>query len=294
MEKSLRVGELIGSYRITGHFIGTTYRAVHVETARRALIDIGADKWRESIAALRSQRLLESMRHPGIVRITERGTLEDRRTWSATEVPSGIALYELIGRRAMPPLEVAALIRDVADVLAYAHSLGVLHRALTLRSITMATGRRSFPLAIADWGMRIDDLGPFAAPELSTALPYDGRVDVYALGVIAFRAATGKFPGEGGLYDVSNVPPALGTLITRMLAIDPSERPTSAQVKRHAHELFSEIIDTAPFARTSPPFDDIVHASTPRFPKPRWTPAPATPITSERAPTASGVIKKSS
>jgi eukaryotic-like serine/threonine-protein kinase len=296
----LRVGDQLGSYRITGHFIGTTYRAVHVETARRALIDIGSvDNWRAGgVAVMRAQRVLDSMRHPGIVRITEYGMLGDRRTWLATEVPSGIALYELIGRRVMPPLETAALIRDVADVLAYAHALGVVHRALTLRSITMATGRRTFPLAIADWGLHVAELGAFGAPELSTTLPYDGRVDVYALGVIAFRAATGRFPGEGGVFEVGDAPPGLAALITRMLAIDPNERPASVQVKHVAQELVSEIMDTRPFARatghSAAQIDDVVHAATPRFAKPRWTPAPATPITSERAPTASGVIIKKS
>lgn len=285
----LAIGDRVGSYRITGHFVDSTYRAVHAETGRRALIDIGGvEDWREGgVRVLRVQRLLESMRHPGIARIVERGMLPDRRPWSATEVPNGIGLYELIGRRVMPALETAALIRDIADVLAYSHALGVVHRALTVRSILLATGPRTYPLAITDWGL-VTDLGVFGAPELSTAQPYDGRVDVYALGVIAFRAATRRFPGEGGLFEVAEAPLALATLITRMLAIDPNERPTSAHVRLVAADLLAEIGDTARFVR---PADDIVKAG-PRIARPRWTPAPALPITSERAPTASGEIDK--
>jgi serine/threonine-protein kinase len=288
----LMVGDQVGSYRIVGHLAGNTYRAVHISNAKRALVEIApADHWREvSLLMLRAQQLVESLRHPGIAQIVDRGMLADRRPWLATEVPSGIGLYDLIARREMPALELALLIRDIADVLAYAHSLGVIHRALTLRSIVLATGPRHYPVSIADWGLRSGDIGVYAAPELSMHETIDGRVDVYSLGVIAFRAATCRFPGEGGVYEVPGLPRGLGTLIARMLAIDPNERPTAAEVCALATML-------------TPAGDDIVYAAAPRFTKPKWTPspdvpvtkrAPSEPITSERAPTATGEISKKS
>ena len=288
----LAVGDVIGSYRVIGHLVGSTYRAVHVSSPRRALIEIGAlDSWRETgVEMLRAQRLVESMQHPGIARIVERGMLPDRRPWMITDVPSGIGLYDVIGRRAMPTPELITLIRDVADVLAYAHALGVVHRALTFRSIVLATGSRPFPIAVTDWGRAVEDLGVFGAPELSTAAPFDGRVDVYALGVIAFRAATGNFPGEGGVFDVSDAPVELAALISRMLAIDPNDRPSASQVRQYATTVLGEWTDTEEFI--PPDFEDTVLVPTPRFAKPRWTPSPDVPITSERAPTASGEITK--
>jgi serine/threonine protein kinase len=280
----LLAGDQVGSYRVVSHLAGTTYRAVHASGSGRVLLELASsDNWREmSLLMLRAQRLVESLEHPGIARIIDRGILADRRPWIATEVPSGIGLYELIARRELPAPELAALIRDIADVLAYAHSLGVVHRALTLRSIVLATGPRNYPLSIADWGMRSGSIGVYAAPELSMHHTIDGRVDVYSLGVIAFRAATRRFPGEGGGFDVPGVPPGLGVLITRMLAIDPNERLTAPQVRALANELI-----TNDDAR-----DDFVHAGGPRFAKPKWTPSPDVPITSERAPTASGLISK--
>lgn len=287
----LAVGQQLGSYRIVGHLVGDTYRANHVALPRRALIDVGpVEKWRQvGMQMLRAQLLVHSLQHPGIARIVERGMLPDRRPWIATEVPSGLGLYDLISRRAMSPAELAALVRNVADVLAYAHSLDVIHRALTFRAIVLATGPRAFPVAIADWGRPLDDLGVFAAPELSTDALYDGRVDVYSLGVIAFRIATGLFPGDGGVYDVPGAPDALAVLIARMLAIDPNERPTAAEVRARAGELLDELIrddeDTQPRV-------DVVRASGPRFPRPKWTPSPDVVITSERAPTVAGEITK--
>lgn len=271
------VGDQVGSYRVVGHLVGNTYRAVHVALPTRALLEIASpENWREaSLQMLRAQRLVESLEHPGIARIVERGMLPDRRAWIATEVPSGIGLYDLIARREMPATELLALIRDIAEVLSYAHGLGVVHRALTFRSIVLATGARGFPVSIADWGIRLGDVGVYAAPELSKHGGYDGRADVYSLGVIAFRAATRVFPGELGVFEVPGVPDRLGRLITRMLAIDPNERPTAADVRvLAAAEL---LINERAF---------------PRFAKPKWTPSPDVPITSERAPTATGEITK--
>jgi serine/threonine protein kinase len=304
---SLMVGDQVGSYRVVSHLAGNTYRAVHASGVGKVLLEIAPpDNWREmSLLMLRAQQLVDSLEHPGVARIVVRGILPDRRPWLATDVPSGIGLYDLIARRELPATELTALIRDIADVLAYAHALGVVHRALTLRSIVLATGPRHYPLSIADWGMRSGNIGVYAAPELSMHHTIDGRVDVYSLGVIAFRAATRMFPGEGGVFDVPGVPHGLGKLITRMLAIDPNERITAAEVRALANELLANenaleaaaaatpVPELIRFAEDTPPTaDDIVYPGGPRFGKPKWTPSPDTPITSERAPTASGLITK--
>ena len=299
------VGDQVGSYRVISHLVGNTYRAVNVTTARRALLELAPpDNWREiSLQMLRAQQLVESLHHPGIARIVDRGMLPDRRPWIATEVPSGIGLYDLIARRELPPTELTAMIRDIADVLAYAHALGVVHRALTLRSIVIATGTRAFPVVIADWGLRSGDIGVYAAPELSMSAVCDGRADVYSLGVIAFRAATRMFPGDDGIFDLPGVPAGLATLIARMLAVDPNERPTAAEVRALAAALVhnadamtraaTPVPELISFAEDSPPTaDDIVFPGGPRFGKPKWTPNPDAPITSERAPTATGVVDK--
>jgi serine/threonine protein kinase len=282
------------------------YRAVHVGSSKRVLLELAPpDNWRQvGLQMLRAQQLVESLQHPGIARIVERGMLADRRPWLATEVPNGIGLYDLIARRELPASELLAVIRDVADVLAYAHALGVVHRALTLRSIVLATGARAFPIAVADWGLCVADTGVYGAPELSTGGDHDGRADVYSLGVIAFRAATRRFPGDGGVWEVPGAPKGLATLISEMLALDPNERPTSAEVRALAAELVSDegaaamaTASTTPelmrFSDETPPTaDDLVYPGGPRFGKPKWTPNPDFAITSERAPDATGEIPK--
>jgi len=311
----LRVGEHIGGYRITGHVIDGTYRAVDAR-GRRVVIELAPrDGWRDAaIHMLRAERVAAAIQHPGIARILERGALADGRPWLATEVPSGIGLDDLIARRRLPGVEVMTLVRDVADVLAHAHAHGIVHRALTLRSIVLATGPRDYAISISDWGL-LAETGVYAAPETRTGI-VDGRADVYSLGVIAYRAVTQELPSDLGIDDVPGVSAGLATLIARMLARVVDERPTAAEVRALANELLdtgaehaidnviadatreaAEAANAAPelisFAEdTEPNADDIIHAAGPRFGKPKWTPNPDFQITSERAPLATGEIDK--
>ncbi|MGE5186610.1 MAG: hypothetical protein ACM31C_31355 [Acidobacteriota bacterium] len=247
----LASGDRVGSFRIVAALGPARYAAVHVASPRRAIVHVAAvESWRETaVHVLRTARVIETLAHPGIAPIVERGVLPDRRPWWAAEVPSGVALYDLIARRTMPAGELAELVRDLGDVLATAHARGVIHRALTLRSIVLATGERAFPLAITDWGLQTRELGVYAAPEGDGA-----AADVYAVGVIAHRAATRVFPVDRGVGDLSALPGELASLITRMLALDPDARPAAAELAGRAQPFV---------ARTFP-----------RFSRPKWTPAP--------------------
>ena len=180
--------------------------------------------------------------------------------WLAIDVPSGLALFELIARRPMPSIEVAALVYNVAGVLAFAHDRGVAHGNLTLHSIVLVTGRRDLPVCITDLGRTEHG---------------DPRDDIHALGTIAYRAVTQMFP-TAVIDSVPGAAPALAELVVRMLASDPSERPTAAEVRAAAAEL----IDV----------DDRVHV-TARFAAPKWTPAPL--INSEATPAVAGEIENS-
>jgi len=255
----LAVGDRVGAYRVTGHLIGNTYEGVHASTARPVLIEVAAiEDWRDAMLQMMRAQRLEKLHHPGVAPIIAHGVLPDHRPWLATEVPNGIHRHELIADRAMTPMEVAALMRDAADVLAHAHARGIVHRALTLRSLIRTPGE--FPLCIVHWGLRLGELGVFGAPELSMGGSFDGRADVYALGVIAFRAATQHFPGEGGVYDMADVPAGLATLIGRTLSIAPEERPIAAEVRALANEL---VVCGLELVRGRA-----------RFTRARWTPPP--------------------
>jgi serine/threonine protein kinase len=250
--EDVMIGDHIGAYRITGTLPNGAYSAVHRHQARKVQLVVATARDLVEYA-----RTIQALPHPGIATIVDRGALADGRPWLAIDVPSGLALFELIARRPMPSVEVAALIYNVAGVLAFAHDHGVAHGNLTLHSIVLVTGRRDLPVCITDLGRSGNG---------------DPKDDIHALGTIAYRAVSQLFP-TAVTDSVPAAEPALAELIVRMLATDPAERPTAAEVRAAAAEL----IDV----------DDRVHV-TARFAAPKWTPAP--PINSDANPAVAGEI----
>jgi serine/threonine protein kinase len=236
-------GDTFGPYRVIGKIAGGGYRAACPARSRSSLyrLDVAdLDGWREaSVRMMRAARVVESLHHPGIARIAEHGvasTPAGNRAWQATEVPASVALYDVVARRQMPAFEVAALVRDLADVLAYAHARGVVHGGLAMRAIVIPTGERDYSVCVVEWGQPPRDLGVYGAPEGGAS----AAADVYALGVIAYRAAAGRFPITP-IDDVPRAPAALTELIARMRAASPDARPTAAEVRALAAEIANAV-----------------------------------------------------
>ena len=142
--------------------------------------------------------------------------------------------------------------RDVALALDYAHSRGVVHRDIKAENILIdrATGRAM----VTDFGIaRLAEAAPLTAtgqvlgtvyylsPEQIAAEPVDGRSDIYALGVAAFFALSGRFPFDAPLASAvlvahitkdaprllsvaPDVDPKFAAIVDRCLRKDPSAR----------------------------------------------------------------------
>src|SRR3954468_8394335 len=213
---------------------GVLLQARHQVLPRRAIIKVVhaafAGESPYLVQTLREACILEAISHPGVPIVYESGVLKDRRPWFAFEAIGGPTLDDLlVGPQ--PIGEAAGLLRDLADILDPAHRRGVIHRGLRADRV-MVTGHRRYPLCIPDWseamahdaGAReaIDerceagggDRAGFAGGARAngprgidnTALPFgsaaspgkaglvDDRVDMFALGVIGYRALTGLLP----------------------------------------------------------------------------------------------------
>ncbi|MGE0868905.1 MAG: protein kinase [Kofleriaceae bacterium] len=308
---ALATGDVIGEYRIVTPLGDDSFRGIHLGGEQRVVIKVAPRKDLAQTSVINSaSRKLGSLDHPGIVRVVAHGLLPDQRAWIAIEHRDGTPLISALSSRLLRVDEIASLIHDVASVLSYAHDHDVIHGRLRIDSVMLGTDGR-FPIAIDEWVDVIDEtsrseLADYAAPEASTMAVIDGRLDVFALGVIAYRAFTGRFPPAPVGY-IPGLPPSLAALMTRLLAPDPHDRPT-------AHEALTAIAaligGSGPIVVAMRDFDQedpvaVIHGDAPsvvlahddddeveivievgdavppmpRFDRPKWTPAPAVSTT---------------
>ena len=215
--------------------IGTVYLGRHAVLPRHAEVKVmhAGENWlrAKAVQMLREACLLEALAHPGVPRVYECGVLVDKRPWSAFEHVDGTSFGTLLANGPMPLADVLELVRDVADILDHIHRRGIVHRKLSAEAI-VRTPKRRYPVYVRHWGeaCTLDAQGHIAI---------DARDDVHELGVIAFRALTGHMPDLGGNARdrYPNAPSDVARLLDTMLAIDPSDRPTSADVRERARNL---------------------------------------------------------
>lgn len=165
----------------------------------------------EAVERLRREGVvLGSIAHPAIVSIETSGILEDGRVFLAMERLEGETLRDRMRRGPMPVAELSTILTHVASGLAAAHQSGVLHRDLKPDNLFLrADGTADAPqVKILDFGVskvlgdsRLTRSGQiigtprYMAPEqLRADRDLDARIDVYALGVIAYEALAGQPP----------------------------------------------------------------------------------------------------
>ncbi|HEX4515570.1 MAG TPA: serine/threonine-protein kinase [Polyangiaceae bacterium] len=164
---------------------------------------------------------------------------------------------EARGRRGRPLPEVMSIVETVADAMAHAHAMGVVHRDLSTGNIFLAKQRDgSVRAKVLDFGvakvMTDDlDLGPraqtiaqirifspaYAAPEQfdSRLAPPGPYSDVYALALVAVEILTGKAVRDGA---------TLGEMMQKGLDANAPRTPRqmSAQVTDAVEQVFARAL----------------------------------------------------
>jgi WD40 repeat protein len=214
---------------------------------------------------------------------------EDRGVpFLAMPLLKGEALDVRLRRESQLPLaEVLRIGREVAEGLAAAHERGLIHRDVKPGNLWLEGERGrvkvlDFGLARAAGGdSHLTQQGAilgtpaYMAPEQANGRPLDARCDLFALGAVLYRIATGEPPFKGTdpistMMAVATVqpreprelnpslPPALNKLILRLLAKDAADRPASAtEVARALLALEQETAGFAPSADKRPrPIDE--------------------------------------
>jgi serine/threonine protein kinase len=165
---------------------------------------------------VREGRAAALANHPGIVGVTDFGTLPDGQAFLVMELVEGKTLEEALGEGGtLPPAEAVRVVLKILAALEAAHVRGVVHRDLKPSNVFITPEGQ---VKIADFGAALVEdhlrgagteagliLGTpaYMAPEQALARPTDERADIYSLGCILFRVLSGAPPFRAaGLLEV--------------------------------------------------------------------------------------------
>jgi len=225
-------------------------------------------------AALREERLQREaeaaarLSHPNIVTLHDLGRCE-HGPFLVLELLRGRTLGQRLDQGPLARGEALRVAVEVAEALAHAHGQGVVHRDLTPGNVFLCEDGRvkvlDFGLAHA-FGRRRSAGGTpaYMAPEQWRGAPEDERTDVFALGALLFRMLAGSLPfadddqgravtgpGRAPALEMPDAP-AVATLVARMLAKDPVERPRDGAEVRDALVTFARELERAPSSASGP------------------------------------------
>ncbi|HEY3006955.1 MAG TPA: serine/threonine-protein kinase [Micromonosporaceae bacterium] len=188
------------------------------------------------------------------------------------ELVDGESLATHLANAAALPWRTAVTVgAEVAAALAAAHARGIVHRDVTPANVMLtAAGAK-----VVDFGISAligeTDAGPdgsllgtpaYLAPERLDGGPVSAATDVYALGLLLYRALTGHLPWRvatttqmlrahryaepGPLPSVAGLPDEVGALCGRCLSKSPHDRPTSAEVAAALAEVAGVPLPVSP------------------------------------------------
>ncbi|MFQ3582915.1 MAG: serine/threonine-protein kinase [Chloracidobacterium sp.] len=216
---------------------------------------------REGISACRVQ-------HPNAVNVLDFGISSNGFAYLVMEILHGATLGQELKRLGqMSAQRCLEIILPVASVLVEAHAMHIVHRDIKPDNIFLHRPPTGEVVKLLDFGlaklMGEDGFHPEATrglivgtpkympPERLSFLPYDGRADIYSLGVVAYEILAGRppFTAENGNVAAlmtahlqsappplasfaPDVPPILEAVTMRMLHKVPSARPTAQEVVR--------------------------------------------------------------
>ena len=210
---------LDGRYLIEEHLatggMGAVFRARHVYMRK----DVALKVLRPDLSASaelverfrREAEIAASLEHDHIVRVTDFGRSPEGWLFLAMELLFGESLFDRLRREGfLPPDEAVTILWQVCAGLEAAHARAVVHRDLKPENVFLARTAGGREVAkILDFGIAkmadpsevgatqagmVVGTPEYLSPEQATGSEVDGRADLYTVGLIAWRALTGRHP----------------------------------------------------------------------------------------------------
>jgi serine/threonine protein kinase len=246
--------------------MGIVYEAEDTRLSRPVALKFLPDELAGDADAVRrferEAQTVALLNHQHICTIYDFGEHDGRR-FIAMERVDGVNLKTYMARHTLDTPAVVDIGLQVTDALDAAHAKGVVHRDIKPGNIVVSEAGQ---VKVLDFGLarrfRMSEAGPqglegstiigrplgtanYMAPERILQMPVDPRSDLFSLGVVIYEMATGRLPFAGAppSETVTNIfekepvplrtlapgrPPALETIVNRLLAKRAEERYQSA------------------------------------------------------------------
>ncbi len=218
---SLSAATRLGPYEIVAPLgaggMGEVYRARDTRLDRQVAIKVLTPRYfsdQESRSRLeREARIVARLNHPNICTLHDMGD-EGGLVYLVFECLEGSTLEALLARGPIPIHDLIDYATGITDALDAAHAKGVIHRDIKPANIYIS---RSGIAKVLDFGLakhgaqnisqslRTETFeskttagtAGYMSPEQVLGRELDGRSDLFSLGIVLYRAATGRAPFLG-------------------------------------------------------------------------------------------------
>ena len=267
----LPAGALVGPYKIVRVLgeggMGFVYEAVHSLLNRRTAIKFLRPEFAgdaDVVARfMQEAKAVNVINHEHIVNIYDYGDAADGSAYFVMEFLDGETLGDLIHRRSRLPLPlVLHVFRQLMKALAAAHAKKIVHRDLKPANVLIVRREDDpFFVKLLDFGVaKLRGEGKVAAmtrvgtvmgtpqymsPEQVQGLDVDARSDVWALGVMLYRACTGHLPFKGDSFQ------ELGAKILTETPVPPREEAPDAGIPATLERLILHALERDTDKRTA-------------------------------------------